>query len=235
MPALIPVVPAKDRRHLHYGMKGNDVKAYGRLLHRTLLHLGLKTINAQSGVYGDGLLVDTLALQRRLKIKADGTVGVSTWQAVDPQMHAYERLLLQLPAPPPAKNGVKIAAQMRAMLVLRMLVYSQARPAATNARRVPPARRLLRVRAARPHARRRVAVRRLRQHRDDLAELRPRRPGQRRARATSFSTGPGSKTTHTAVVSDVKGNRSRSASDPLPGRESDWRYRHDIMGFRRGA
>jgi hypothetical protein len=233
MPALIPVVPAKDRRHLHYGMKGNDVKAYGRLLHRTLLHLGLKTINAQSGVYGDGLLVDTLALQRRLKIKADGTVGVSTWQAVDPQMHAYERLLLQLPAPPPAKNGVRIAAQMRAMLVLRMLVYSQARPAATNLAGFHQhddcsgsalLARALAVGTPFDGYGNTGTIW------DNFAHVDP-----ASVEAGDFILyGPGNKTTHTAVVSDVK-NRLAIGFGSAPGRESDWRYRHDLMGYRRGA
>jgi hypothetical protein len=202
MPALIPVVPAKDRRHLHYGMKGNDVKAYGRLLHRTLLHLGLKTINAQSGVYG-------------------------------PQMHAYERLLLQLPAPPPAKNGVRIAAQMRAMLVLRMLVYSQARPAATNLAGFHQhddcsgsalLARALAVGTPFDGYGNTGTIW------DNFAHVDP-----ASVEAGDFILyGPGNKTTHTAVVSDVK-NRLAIGFGSAPGRESDWRYRHDLMGYRRGA
>lgn len=127
---LVPVVPAKNRRHLHRGLKGNDVKAYGRLLKRTLRRLGLPSINAQNGVFGDGLLVDTLLLQRHLKLRADGWVGVATWQAVDPQMHAWERVLLALPKPPSATFAQKMAAQMRAMLVLGLDWYTQRRPGA---------------------------------------------------------------------------------------------------------
>lgn len=130
MPKLIPVTPAKDRRHLHHGDKGPDVKAYGRLVARTLRARGITPVNAQNGLYGDGLLKDTLRLQAALGLKRDGVVGLATWQAVDPQMKAFERLLLKLPKPPPAKNGQKIAAQMRRMLLLRLPFYSQRRAAA---------------------------------------------------------------------------------------------------------
>lgn len=131
--ALIPVVPAKDRRVLHKGDKGNDVKAFGRLVARTLkVNTYYTPVNAQNGIFGDGLLKDTLRLQLAYGLKQTGTADLATWVAVDPQMHAYERLLLRLPKPKPATNGQKIAHQLEVMLALGMDVYSQTRPAATN-------------------------------------------------------------------------------------------------------
>lgn len=132
MPKIIPVVPAKDRRKLHHGDKGNDVKAFGRLVARTLRARGVTPVNAQNGIFGDGLLQDTLRLQALEKLDRSGVVTTATWQAVDPQMKAYERLLLKLPQKPPAPNGQKIVAQLRAMLALRMPIYTQRRRAATT-------------------------------------------------------------------------------------------------------
>jgi hypothetical protein len=131
MPHLIPIVPAKDRRKLHHGDKGSDVKAFGRLCARALrANTFVTPVNAQNGIFGDGLLKDTLALQAAYGLVRSGVVTTATWQAVDPQMKAYERLLLKLPQKPPAPNGQKIAAQMRAMLALRLPIYTQRRAAA---------------------------------------------------------------------------------------------------------
>lgn len=128
---LLQVTPAKDRRKLHHGDKGNDVEAFGRLVARTLKVNTFSTpVNAQNGFFGDGLLQDTLRLQAAYKLPRTGVVTTATWQAVDPQMHAYERFLLKLPVPPPASNGEQIAAQMRRMMLLRLPVYTQRRPAA---------------------------------------------------------------------------------------------------------
>lgn len=129
--ALIPVVPAKDRRVLHKGDHGNDVKAFGRLVARSLKkNTFYAPVNAQNGVFGDGLLKDTLRLQLAYGLKRTGTADLATWTAVDPQMHSYERLLLRLPQKPPASNGQKLAHQMDVMLALGMNRYTQTRPAA---------------------------------------------------------------------------------------------------------
>lgn len=132
MPKLIPVVPAKERRKLHFGDKGNDVKAYGRLVARTLRARGITPINVKNGIFGDGLLKDTLRLQASEGLVRSGIVTTATWQAVDPQMRAYERLLLKLPQKPPATNRSKIAHQLEVMYALGMDYYAQDRPAATN-------------------------------------------------------------------------------------------------------
>lgn len=131
MPVYTPV-PTKDRRALHRGDKGDDVKAYQRMLKRTLKKLGLVSVNAQNGYYGDGTLTDTLALQARAKIKKDGVVGPATWTLVNPQMKAYERYLLRKKAPPEASAGDKIAHQMEVMYALGMDYYSQIRPSAVT-------------------------------------------------------------------------------------------------------
>lgn len=132
MPKLIPVVPAKDRRKLHHGQKGNDVKAFGRLAARTLKRWGITPVNAQNGYFGDGLLKDVLRIQQHERLVQSGVVTTATWQAVDPQMHLWERALLRLPQKPPASEGVKLVAQLRRMLILRMPFYTQVRRAATS-------------------------------------------------------------------------------------------------------
>lgn len=128
--ALIPVTPAKDRRVLHHGDKGDDVKAFGRMLARTLKALGFAPVNAQNGIYGDGMLNDTLRLQHAKGIQPSGRVGALTWSAVDPQMHAYERYLLRKRPPPPTPIGVRIAHEMRVLLAFGMPIYTQRRAAA---------------------------------------------------------------------------------------------------------
>lgn len=128
----IPVTPTKNRRVLHTGSKGNDVKAYQRMLTRTLRNLGIVTTNRQSGLYGNGTLHDTLRLQLHAKIKPDGVVGPATWSLVNPQMHAYERQLLKLKPPPPTPVGDKLAHELEVMYALQLDFYSQVRPGATN-------------------------------------------------------------------------------------------------------
>lgn len=129
--ALIPVVPDKDRRVLHIGEKGNDVHAAGRLVARALTHnTYYKPTNAQNGVFGQGLLKDVLRLQAAYQLPRTGKVDLATWHAIDPQMHAYERLLLELPKPAPATNGVKLAHQFEVALILGLDFYSQFRPGA---------------------------------------------------------------------------------------------------------
>lgn len=130
---LIKVTPAQDRRVLHYGCRGRDVEAYQRLAARTLRALGLVSVNQQNGTYGQGTIKDTLALQHHAGLKADGKVGPKTWSAVDPQMKAYERLLLKRKPPPPPPVGDKIAHELEVMFALRLDRYTQARPAARAA------------------------------------------------------------------------------------------------------
>jgi peptidoglycan hydrolase-like protein with peptidoglycan-binding domain len=128
----IPVTPDAQRRVLHVGMKGSDVRAAGRLVARALKRNSIVSTNAQNGVYGDGLLKDVLRFQSLVGLTPDGQVGPLTWNQLDPYMHAYERLLLKLPTPKPATNGVKLAHQFRVALALRLDRYSQARPGPTG-------------------------------------------------------------------------------------------------------
>lgn len=128
--ALWQITPPKDRRRLHHGDKGNDVQALGRLVKRSLKKEGIVSINAQNGVFGDGLLVDVLRFQKLRKIKATGIVNTATWTALDPQVHAFETWLLRKVPPIVAKHGTKLVAVLRRMLILGMPYYSQRRPGA---------------------------------------------------------------------------------------------------------
>jgi hypothetical protein len=126
------ITPDAQRRVLHKGMKGADVRAAGRLVARALKRKGVVPVNAQNGIYGDGLLKDVLRWQQLNALIADCQVGPDTWHSLDPYVHAYERLLLKLPTPPPATNGVKLAHQFDVALALGLDRYSQMRPGPTG-------------------------------------------------------------------------------------------------------
>lgn len=130
--ALIKVVPPAQRRILHKGDKGDDVLAFGRMVARALRTLGMTPVNAQNGLYGDGLLRDVIRFQHAKHINPNGRVGVLTWQAVDPQMKAYEKWLLRKRPPPIAPVGQRIAHQMAVLLVFGLRIYTQARPCSTT-------------------------------------------------------------------------------------------------------
>lgn len=129
--ALKPPIPAK-RRVLHFGDTGRDVIAYQRAVKKELASLGLASTNRRSGLYGKGTLADTLRLQRRLGLKADGKVGALTWTAIDPKLDTYGIALL-IPKPkPPASDGQRAAHEMRVLVAFAPRHYTQARPYATT-------------------------------------------------------------------------------------------------------
>jgi hypothetical protein len=188
-------------------------------------------VNRATGVFGKGTLADTLLLQKAVGIKRNGYVGLNTWQAVDPQMRAYERLLLKLKKPPQPPIGERIAHEMTVMLGLGMDYYSQVRPAATNL----------------------VAWKR----RDDcsgsallawcLAKARKFSGlgntqwiwdnGKHVSEADvqlgdQILYGSGGVTKHVATVDNVK-LKTGIGFGSAPGRRLPWRYRGDLMGFRR--
>lgn len=235
MPTVIPVVPAKDRRHLHLGDRGNDVKAFGRLAARTLRKNTYYTpVNAQNGVFGDGLLKDTIRLQSSYGIKPTGVVDLATWQAVDPQMHAYERLLLKLPTPKPASNGQKIAHEMAVMLALGLARYTQTRPAAKTL----PIWTHQGSDCSGSYLLARAIV--LGIAYDGYGNTGTIWDNYMHVSESDVQVGDavlygdGSVTKHVACVDDVK-NETAIGFGAVPGRRSGWRYRSDLMGFRRGA
>jgi hypothetical protein len=233
--ALIPVPTDAERRELHYGMRGSDVQAFGRMVRRYLKGHGYVPANAQNGVYGDGLHLDALRFQKLENLDQDGVIGQATWHAIDPQMKAYERwLLARAPKPKPVQVGVKIVAKMRLMLAWGLRRYTQTRPAAiTDAEWKSDGSdcsgSALKARA-------------------DAMGIAWNGMGYTGSMWTEgiavseknvqlgdmIFYGSRGVTDHVAVVSDVAGRRAIGFG-AVPGRELDWFYRGDFMGFRRLA
>lgn len=232
---LIPITPVADRRILHVGDKGDDVKAYGRLVARALKVLGLVPVNAQNGIYGEGLLLDTIRLQRASKIKPTGRVGTLTWQAVDPQMRAYERYLLRKKPPPPAPIGQRIAHEMTVMLVFGLTRYTQFRPAATT---LALWRRLGGDCSGSALLARALALGALFSGTGNTQYIWDHFPvvlehDVQIGDALLYGNSRTGKTEHVAVVDNVK-NQTAIGFGSAPGRRAGWRsYRQDVMGFRR--
>lgn len=234
MATLIPVVAAKDRRHLHNSDTGADVLAYGRLVARTLTHMGLITTNARNGVFGEFLLRDTLLLQHALGLAPTGIVDLALWEAVDPQMHAYERWLLRLPTPKPATNRSKIAAQMRVMLIIGLVFYSQRRPAA---RSLLAWRRIGGDCSGSALLARCIVLGIAYDGYGNTGTIWSQGIPITEAEAEEgdyIIYGSNGVTHHVAVISNLA-RRLAIGFGAAPGRESDWRYRGDLMGFRRMA
>lgn len=234
--ALITVVPPAERRILHSGDTGPDVKAYQRMLSRELRVLGYYPVNRQSGLYGAGTLSDTLRLQHAKRIVPNGRVGVHTWVAVDPQMHAYERWLLRKKPKPVAAPNSRIAHQMRVMLALGLSLYTQRRPAAVTIAfwrawggDCSGSGLLARSLAIPLEWDGNGNTQWIWEHgipvdESDVVEGVFILYGDARTNWTK----------HTAVVSNLK-SRLAIGFGSAPGREAPWRYRSDLMGFRRLA
>jgi cell wall-associated NlpC family hydrolase len=90
--------------------------------------LGEFPVNRQSGLYGKGTLSDTIRLQKRLHLTADGKVGPLTWTAIDPKLDLYGKALLTPKPKPVAPPGARVAHQARVMATYAPKHYTQVRP-----------------------------------------------------------------------------------------------------------
>lgn len=231
--ALIPVTPDAERRKLHHGETGNDVRAFGRMVARALKHAGLVPVNAQNGVYGHGLLLDTLRFQKLEGLAQDGVVGTATWHAIDPQMHTLERVLLKLaPKPKPIPNGVKVVHELRVMLALGLSHYTQGRPGALTLA-------IWKVRGGDCSGTRllaqAIALGRLWDGYGYTGTMWVQGIAVTEADVElgdCIFYGTDGVTDHVATVSDALA-RLAIGFGAVPGRELGWFYRGDFMGFRR--
>ena len=231
----IPVTPDAKRRALHYADKGKDVRAFGRMVARALAAHGVATVNKRNGVFGHGLLVDTMAFQSGNQLVADGVVGPATWHAIDPYMHAYERLLLKFaPKPKPVPNGVKVNHQMHVMLALGLSFYGQWRPAATTIAEWIKrggdcsGSYLLAKSIALAEAWDGYGFTGTMWHQGIAVSEADVEIGD------CIFYGSNGITDHVACVSDV-GGKLAIGFGAVPGHELDWFYRPDFLGFRRLA
>lgn len=230
--AVIKVTPVAQRRVLHYADKGNDVLAYQRALVKTLKALHYVPVTRSTGEFGQGTLKDTLRLQAASGIQQSGRVGSLTWTAIDPKLDAFGKSLLVLKPPPVAPIGNRISHQMQVQLALGLRIYSQRRPAAKTLEVWKSeggdcsGSELLAVADAQgvpfsglgntgtiwdtwePVSERDVQV------------------------GDAILYGSGGKTDHTANVDSVK-LKTGIGFGAVPGRRLPWRYRPDLMGFRR--
>lgn len=220
------------RRILHYADHGNDVLAYQRALVKTLKALGLVPVTRSTGEFGQGTLKDTLRLQHAKGIQASGRVGSLTWTAIDPKLDLRGRALLKLKPPPVASVGNRISHQMQVMLLLGLRYYTQRRAGSKTLAQWTKEggdcseSELLAAADATGETYDGYGNTGTIWDSWDPVDEAVVQVGD------AVLYGSGGRTDHTANVSDVK-TKYAIGFGAVPGRNLPWRYRPDLMGFRR--